>query len=62
MDIESGLLVLSLLIPLILPITLVSIYVNLRVLQKLRYERARTGPSTLVKNNKRLFVIYPSRD
>jgi len=46
--------------PLLIPLLLASFWVNLKSIQLLKKERMRSGPSTIRRGSRKLFVIYPS--
>lgn len=53
---------LALIFPLLIPISLTCFYINWKAIQVLRQEQKRTGPMSLKRGAKKLFVIYPSKD
>lgn len=56
-----GLLItLAMLSPILIPLLMSLFWVNLVSLRLLRQERRTSGPATLRKGSRKLFVIYPS--
>lgn len=54
------LLTLVMLAPLLIPLLLACFWVNYQSILVLRRERRSSGPSTVRRGSKKLFIIYPS--